>query len=126
MFVPINPSAEVPIYRQIVHQVRDGVASGAIPPGQKLPSHRDLAVQLVVAPLTVKKAYDELERQGLVETRRGRGSFICERPLAPPPEEYRAQLAQTARRLLTEARLAGAPLEEVLELIRALAREENS
>ncbi len=125
MHLHVNPSDEVPIYRQVVRQIRDAVATGGLAPGSKLPSHRDLAAQLVIAPLTVKKAYDELERQGLVETRRGLGSFITAAPPAPEPSEYRERLRDAARRLLTEARLAGAPLDEVLDLMKQLDGEET-
>ncbi|MBC8328423.1 MAG: GntR family transcriptional regulator [Planctomycetes bacterium] len=121
MHLHINPGDEVPIYRQIVRQIRDAVAGGELGPGHKLLSHRDLATQLVIAPLTVKKAYDELELQGLVETRRGLGSFITASPPAPTPSEYRERLREAAQRLLTEARLSGAPLAEVIDLLEAMA-----
>ena len=68
MQLQINPADEVPIYRQIVHQVRAAVAGGYLKAGDKLPSHRELGEELVVAPLTVKKAYEVLERDGVVET----------------------------------------------------------
>ncbi len=126
MFTPVQPGDEVPIYRQIVNQVREGVAASSFPPGHKLPSHRDLAALLAVAPLTVKKAYDELEAQGLIETRRGLGSFIRETPAAPAPDEVRERLARAARRLLTEARLAGVPLDRVEQLLRELDASDPS
>ena len=72
----IVPGDELPIYRQIMRQVIDAVASGRLEAGAQLPSQRDLAEQLVISPLTVKKAYDELERDALIETQRGRGTFV--------------------------------------------------
>ena len=66
----IVPGSELPIYRQIMRQVTDALSGGRLKPGDKLTSQRELAEQLVVSPLTVKKAYDELEREGLITTER--------------------------------------------------------
>ena len=103
----INPSDELPIYRQIMRQITEAIAGGRLKPGDKLASHRDLSEQLVIAPLTVKKAYDELEALGFIETQRGRGTFVCER--LPQPDRVRQleDIQQTARRLLSQAYLAG-------------------
>ena len=75
----VRPSDELPIYRQIIRQVIEAISIGSLSAGSKLASHRDLAEELVIAPLTVKKAYDELERQGYIETQRGRGTFVSEK-----------------------------------------------
>jgi GntR family transcriptional regulator len=113
----INPSDELPIYRQIMHQITDAIVSGGMKPGDKLASHRDLAAQLVIAPLTVKKAYDELEKEGLLHTQRGRGTFVSETPPAVDSAESRERLRAAAQRLLTQARRSGASYEDVVELI---------
>lgn len=75
----IAAGSATPIYRQIVDQVRRGVAVGALAPGDQLPSVRALAEQLVVNPNTVAKAYSELSGDGLVESRPGRGNFVADR-----------------------------------------------
>ena len=73
----VNPSGELSLYRQIMRQITDAIAGGRLKPGDKLASHRELSEQLVIAPLTVKKAYDELEALRLhQETQRGRGTFV--------------------------------------------------
>ena len=113
----INPSDELPIYRQIMHQITDGIVGGRMKPGDKLASHRDLAAQLVIAPLTVKKAYDELEREGLLHTQRGRGTFVSETPPVVDSAETRQRLRDAAQRLLTQARRSGASYDDVIELI---------
>ncbi|MGB5881665.1 MAG: GntR family transcriptional regulator, partial [Thermoanaerobaculia bacterium] len=77
MQLHIATGSELPIYRQIMRQITDAIAGGRLRPGDKLTSQRDLAVQLVISPLTVKKAYDELEREGLIRTERGRGTFVA-------------------------------------------------
>jgi GntR family transcriptional regulator len=119
----INPSDELPIYRQIMRQITEAIAGGRLKFGEKLASHRELSEQLVIAPLTVKKAYDELETLGYIETQRGRGTFVS----ASLPEIDRAnqtgQLQQTARRLLSQAYLAGLSLTDVVKLLHDADRE---
>ncbi len=113
----INPGGELPIYRQIMHQITDAIAGGRIAAGAQLPSHRDLAEQLVIAPLTVKKAYDELERLGLIVTQRGRGTFVTEKLPALDAGDRRERLRAAAQRLLSQAALIGVPYDDVLSLL---------
>jgi GntR family transcriptional regulator len=116
--IRIVPTHEIPIFRQIMTQIREAIASGRAQVGQKLPSHRELATQLVIAPLTVKKAYDELEREGLLETRRGRGTFVKERHHDSDAEKLeRERLRDDARHLLQRARLSGTTLEHIQALL---------
>ena len=125
MQLHVTPGDELPIYRQIVRQIGDAIAGAQLSPGQKLPSHRDLAVQLVVAPLTVKKAYDELERAGLLETSRGRGTFVSQRAAPAAPSEARERLREPARRLLAQARLLGVGLDQVRRVLEDVEEEER-
>ena len=76
MFLPVDPSSGLPVYRQITDQVRRMLVSGRLAPGERLPSIRDLAVQLRINPLTVGRAYGDLEREGLIEMRRGLGMYV--------------------------------------------------
>jgi len=117
MLIHVNPADELPIYRQIMRHITDAIAGGRLKPGEQLPSHRDLAEQLVIAPLTVKKAYDELERAGLIKTARGRGSFVGDGLPAVAPEERLDRLRDAAQRLLSQAALIGVPFEEVVGLL---------
>ncbi len=117
MQLHVNPGDELPIYRQIMRQIVDAVAGGRLRPGDKLASHRDLAEALVIAPLTVKKAYDELEREGYIVTQRGRGTFVADRLPSPDPVQVRERLREMARRLASLARLSGVPLAEALALV---------
>lgn len=94
MFLPLQPGAELPLYRQLMRQVVEAIASGRLAAGDRLPSHRELSEQLVVAPLTVKKAYDELEAQGFLESAQGRGTFVS--AAAPATRRRSAQRAQEA------------------------------
>jgi GntR family transcriptional regulator len=119
----INPADELPIYRQLMRQITEAIAGGRLKSGEKLSSHRDLSEQLVIAPLTVKKAYDELEALGYIETQRGRGTFVCERPPQHDRTRQLAPVRETARKLLTQAYLAGLGLPEVVDLLRQQDRE---
>jgi GntR family transcriptional regulator len=119
----IQPGDELPIYRQIMRQITEAIATGRLRSGDKLASHRELSEQLIVAPLTVKKAYDELEAQGYIETQRGRGTFVCAKL---PHREAAAQsdrVRQAARNLLSQAYLAGMELEDVVRELHAADRE---
>ncbi|MBI4579995.1 MAG: GntR family transcriptional regulator [Planctomycetes bacterium] len=76
MFIRLESSSAVPVYRQIVDQVRYQIAAGMLRPGDRLPSVRDLARQLPVNQNTVLKAYDLLDREGLIDRRQGDGTFV--------------------------------------------------
>lgn len=103
MWYQIDPSSGTPIYRQLVDQVRQAVASGVLKAGDRLPSVRDMAVELAVNPNTVAKAYQELEREGDIETPRGKGSFIADGDVTLSAVERERQFAEAADRLATEA-----------------------
>jgi len=77
-----NPSLGVPIYLQLMEQVKHAVETGALRPGEQLPGIRPLAEQLVINPNTVAKAYRELEHEGVVELRHGAGAFVSATPRA--------------------------------------------
>src|SRR5580698_255217 len=119
----INPSGEVPIYRQIMRQITEAIAGGRLKPGDRLASHRELSEQLVIAPLTVKKAYDELEALGYIETQRGRGTFVSARLPELDRADVTGQLQESARRLLAQAYLAGFRLPDVVKLLREADRQ---
>ena len=118
MLFSVHPGDALPIYRQIVEQVKAGMAAGLIEPGDRLPSHRDLARVLVVAPLTVKRAYEVLEGEGLVLTRRGRGTFAAP-ALADAKDDARETLERRIEGLVRQGRLLGLSQREVVSRVRA-------
>lgn len=123
----IVPGDELPIYRQIMRQVVDAVAGGRLQAGSQLPSQRDLAEQLVISPLTVKKAYDELERDELIETQRGRGTFVrANAATAKHPGEQLDRLRDSVRRLVSRAHLGGVTLPALVSLIEEVDAELQS
>jgi GntR family transcriptional regulator len=123
MQVLVNAADELPIYRQIMRQIEEAIAGGRLKPGDKLPSHRDLAEQIVVAPLTVKKSYDELEALGFIETQRGRGTFVC--AVLPPVNrnDQKAQVREAARKLLASAHLGGLDFNDVVKILKDAERD---
>ena len=72
----LNPSAGVPVYLQLIEQVKHGIAIGALRPGDQLPTVRKLAEQLVINPNTVVRAYRELQHEGILELKQGSGAFV--------------------------------------------------
>lgn len=89
----INQQLNIPIYQQLVDRVRAAVKKGELEPGQKLPTVQELADSLGVAKGTVKRAYDELEHNGLLEKIQGRGTFICYQPANSTSRKERAMAA---------------------------------
>ena len=126
MQIIVNPSAELPIYRQIMRQIVEAIAGERLKRGDKLLSHRELSERLVIAPLTVKKAYDELEALGYIETQRGRGTFVCEK-LPRVDRALQAQrIEEAARVLLSQAYLGGLGLSDVIRTLKEVDRELTS
>jgi GntR family transcriptional regulator len=113
----IDPSSRVPIYRQLTHQLREAVARGRLAPEDRVPSVRELSRTLVVNPNTIAKAYTELEREGILNTRPGLGVFVA-RPKAELTKRVRNQRLQALLdRLLTEAVHLGFTADEVVSLV---------
>ncbi len=123
MQILIRPGDELPIYRQIMRQITEALSVGRLKPGDKLPSHRDLAEELVIAPLTVKKAYDELELLGFLETQRGRGTYVCPRLPKVRMADHKEEMEATARKLLSLAYLAGLDFRDVVAILKKTDNE---
>jgi GntR family transcriptional regulator len=113
----------VPVYRQIIDQVRGGVASGALAVGDQLPTVRQLAVDLAINPNTVVRAYRELELGGLLETHQGTGTFISAQKIRGGNEARARQLARMAEDAVARAGAAGFSVEELIEELRGLVAE---
>jgi GntR family transcriptional regulator len=103
MVIRLNPSSGVPIYLQIVEQVTHSIEIGALVEGDQLPAIRALAEELVVSPNTVVKAYDDLEREGLIRIRQGAGAYVEKGNLAKARlrrfREGSAVVKETVRKL---------------------------
>lgn len=118
MQIHIASTDGVPIYIQIVNQVKQLVASRRLAPGEEIPPIRALAEKLVVNPNTVARAYLELERAGVVVKRHGSGTYISESPSLLSRRERLKVLTQRADSLLAEAGHLDVGLDEVMALLR--------
>jgi GntR family transcriptional regulator len=113
--VAIDPRDKTPIYAQLERGLRAGIAAGRLKPGDQLPTVRQLAVELKINANTVARVYADLERSGVIETRRGVGSFVAATPeKARPAREHDKRLRAFATRVLAEAGAAGFALEDLL------------
>ena len=113
----IDPSSATPIYDQIVTRMRFAIASGALPRGEALPSVRQLAVALRVNPNTVARAYRELESEGVVESRRGQGTFVAGTGRRLTAAARRKSLEPAAMRFAGDAHALGLERGEVIEMV---------
>ena len=110
----------VPVYRQLIDQVRTGIASGTLTAGDQLPTVRQLAVDLAINPNTVMRAYRELELGGLLETHQGTGTFISDKKPEKKTAERERQLGQMANEFAARAGAAGFTLEELIDRLHDL------
>jgi GntR family transcriptional regulator len=115
----IDPRSGLPVYRQLMDQLRGYIATGVLPAGGQLPSIRELAKALGINPSTVVKAYGELEHLGVIESRQGRGAFVAEKPPKWPVEQRRERLRALAAQLALEATQMGASGSEILDAVKA-------
>jgi len=118
MLNSINPKSAVPIYRQIMDQIRRRVAAGLLVPGERLPSVRELAGQLLINPTTAARVDRDLEREGLLETRRGEGTYIAADATALARSERSRLLRERLEEVAGEARSFGISDEVALRLFR--------
>ncbi|HEY7500019.1 MAG TPA: GntR family transcriptional regulator [Vicinamibacterales bacterium] len=116
--VSIDARDATPIYAQLERGLRAAIATGRLQPGDQLPTVRQLAVELRVNANTVARVYLELERAGVIETRRGVGSFVSAGPArAHPPREHDRRLRAFVTRVLADADAAGLAIGDVIEAL---------
>jgi DNA-binding transcriptional regulator YhcF (GntR family) len=119
MFEHLDSRSPVPLYEQIAHRLRVGIASGELVAGEGLPSVRRLATQLRINPATVVQAYRALEAEGLVEMRQGTGTFVGEVGVARRSRERAAEARRMVKHLLATSARLGISLEELRIAIEA-------
>ena len=113
----------VPVYRQLIDQVMAGVASGALAPGDQLPTVRQVAVDLAINLNTVARAYRELEIRGFLETQQGTGTFISNQKVKRDEMERRRQLEQLVSEFVARAGSSGITLEELMDALQERKNE---
>ena len=113
----------IPAYRQIIDQILGGIASGALRPGDQLPTVRQLAVDLAINPNTVVRAYRELEIRGVLSTQQGIGTFITRESVRPDEAERQRQLNQLVAEFMARAGAAGFGAAEVVDRIQEFVEQ---
>ena len=120
---PISPAAPGPLYRQIVDGVKREISEERLQPGQALPSFRTLAEDLLVSMITVKRAYEELEHEGIIYRKQGLGTFVSEEGVVRNQAAKRREAEELLQRAVTEASQAGMNPREIVDLTRRIIEE---
>src|SRR6266404_6063146 len=118
LHLQLNPHSGVPVYRQMIAQIKYYVASGALKPGDQLPSIRELAQALAINPTTVVRVFSELEHEQVIEMRHGKGAFVAANGRRVSAAERERLVRQLARHLAVEAKQIGASAGEVLKVMK--------
>ena len=119
---PISPAAGGALYQQIVDRLKREVSEGRLKPGAALPSFRQLAEALLVSVITVKRAYEELEREGIIFRRQGLGTFVAEQGQDRSREVKLTAARELLRQAFREAAEAGLRPGEILDLAREIQK----
>ena len=123
MDIIISNSSNEPIYLQIVNQIKAMIMSGELSPGEALPSMRNLAMQMRVSLITTKRAYEELERDGFIETYTGKGSFVMAQNAELLKEENLRQAEEHLQKAVQKAKMSGITFEELSDILKMLYEE---
>jgi GntR family transcriptional regulator len=122
----LSPSHPMPLYAQLTRAIQFAIATGRLRVGEQLPTVRQLAVELRVNANTVAKVYTELERSGIVETRRGVGTFVCARHFeATSNQDHQRHLRQLVDRFVEEAAAMGFSSDDVLDELQQRRKKET-
>src|SRR5690348_16034010 len=114
----INGNSGVPVYRQLIDQIKYYIASGSLQPGDQLPSIREFAQKLAVNPTTIVRVYSDLEHEKVIEMRHGKGAFVSTKGPRFTPSEKERNLRVLAKQLVVEAAQMDAPASMVLAVVR--------
>lgn len=120
MKIVISTTVNMPIYEQIVNQIRDAVISGELKEKEGMPSIRVLAKDLAVSVITTKRAYEELEKEGVIESVPGRGFYVCEQKNDHLREKQMMNIESRMSDLLAECENAGMTIGDVIDMVRVL------
>jgi GntR family transcriptional regulator len=123
MDIIISNSSNDPIYLQIVNQIKAMIMSGELSPGEALPSMRNLAMQMRVSLITTKRAYEELERDGFIETYTGKGSFVKAQNAELLKEENLRQAEEHLQKAVQKAKISVITFEELTDILKMLYDE---
>lgn len=123
MKIVLQPQGTLAIYEQIVNQLKNAIVSGEVKANESLPSIRALAGELQVSVITTKRAYEELEKEGLVRSVAGKGFYVCEYNTDYLKEKQLMLIEKRLTEIIEEAKQAGLSCGEILEMAQTLYRE---
>ena len=121
--INILPQGTLAIYEQIVMQLKNAIVTGELKPGEALPSIRSLAADLQVSVITTKRAYEELEKEGLIRSVAGKGFYVCEYNTDYLKEKQLMMLESRLQEIIFEARTAGLRCSDVVDMVKTLYEE---
>ncbi len=124
--ITLDYKSHLSIYEQIIEQVKVNVLKGYLKPGDAIPSVRKLAMTISVTPATVAKAYQELERQSVIETVRGKGTFIAAQVNIKPDDRTLKKAKASIQSGVTELQIAGLSDKEILSLVKEICERQRS
>ena len=122
----LNSHSGVPLYRQLIDQVQAAIAAGVLAVGDQLPTVRQVAVDLVINPNTVSRAYREMEIRGTLDTQQGSGTFIADKKIEYSKAERERQLNQLIGEFVSRAGSAGFTVDQLIKALRELSPEADS
>lgn len=123
MHIILNTSSMIPIYEQIMEQIKTAILAGELKEGSNLPSVRAMAGELKISALTVKKAYDNLEKEGFTVTVHGKGTFVCSVNSGLLLEEQKKEVETDLEQAILKGRRCGLTVEEIRDLFELLLDE---
>lgn len=124
MNINILPQGTLAIYEQIINQLKDAIVTGQLNEGEALPSIRNLAADLSVSVITTKRAYEDLEKEGLIRSVPGKGFYVCEYNTDYLKEKQLMLIEKRLCEVITDAKRAGLSCEEFTEMSKTLYEEE--
>ncbi len=124
MNIIISNNSSIPIYEQLENAIKEAIFSNELKEEDMLPSVRNLANDLKISFLTVKKAYDELEQEGFIKTVQGKGSFVAPKNLELIKEEKLKEIQDYIEKIYDISKISNIPKEEIKELFKIIFEEE--
>lgn len=123
MLITISQKSDKPLYQQVVDQIKGQILSGELAPGEGLPSIRNLAQELTTSVITIKRAYEDLEKEGYIYSRQGLGSFVSELNRDEIKEATLKEVEEMLRDGVQHAIQMGMNLEEILQMVQAIYQD---
>ncbi len=121
----ISNTSSIPIYEQIMGQIKKNIMNGTLKEGEALPSMRTLAKELRVSVITTKRAYEELESAGFIVTVMGKGSFVAKKNLELIREEQYKEIEKNLQKAVEQSKMNGISLQELMEIVKIIYGDEE-